>query len=645
MALAERDVRASYKQAALGMAWALLSPVLQVVFFTLIFSRVKAFHVTGVPYAIYAYVGILCWTYFAGSLSSGGNSMIGNINLLQKTQFPRECFPLSQMLEQSLYTTIGLIPLGILMAYNGFAPKPEALWFPLFIAIEIIFTAGVVLAMAALIVYVRDLIQVMAIIIQLGLFATPVIWPLVKLSDVTWGPLHNVDLRPYYCFFNPSGRSSTASAAPCFSEWRPIGPSSGSGRSVPSCTSSSGTPSSNGSRWGLPTSADGSIVVEQLWKRFRADRGRPRLNDQLAKIGGHLTGKEREWRWVLKDINFAVEPGGTMGLIGINGSGKSTLLEVLSRTMYQTAGRCEIQGRLGALLEVRGGIHPAPDRAREHLHVRHHPRPDTQAGGRALRHHRRVRRGVRCHRPPGQVLLERHAGAARLLHRRPPRRRHPPRRRGAGRRRRQLPAEVPEPHQRGGGRTARRCCSCRTTSPPWRPPATKPCGSPTPWCRAAGPTRDVLAQYRAAIEEHAALTTTTEPSVRVLKVEVTGPDGGPPQSAAEARARLVLSAPKASKAKFVVGVSQGTAAPIFVVRHERQHPAGDFELHCTLANLPLPQGHYSLWLAVIDSGDARPAQEWRPVGSFDVFGPTAVRPPQGAMVLSPVYVEATWDLT
>jgi ABC-2 type transport system permease protein/lipopolysaccharide transport system permease protein len=202
-ALAERDVRVSYKQAALGMAWALLSPVLQIVIFTLIFSKVKAFQVTGIPYALYAYTGILCWSYFSGAFSSGGTAMIGNIALLQKTQFSRECFPLSQMLEQSLYTTIGLLPLGILMAYLGFAPKIEVLWFPVFVAIEVVFTAGVVLGMCALVVYVRDLVQVMSIVTQLGLFATPIIWPLDKISKITWGPFHHVDFRPYYCAFNP----------------------------------------------------------------------------------------------------------------------------------------------------------------------------------------------------------------------------------------------------------------------------------------------------------------------------------------------------------------------------------------------------------------------------------------------------------
>jgi lipopolysaccharide transport system permease protein len=204
-ALAERDVRAAYKQAALGMGWALLSPIIQVLLFSLLFSRVKAFHVKGVPYALYAYSGLLCWSYFAGSLSAGGNSIVGNIALLNKTQFPRECFPLAQMLEQSLYTVIALIPLSILMLYLGFAPHIEVLWAPVLIAIELLFAIGVVLAMASLIVYVRDLVQILGIITSLGLFATPVIWPFYKISNVTWGPLHHVDMRPYYSAFNPLG--------------------------------------------------------------------------------------------------------------------------------------------------------------------------------------------------------------------------------------------------------------------------------------------------------------------------------------------------------------------------------------------------------------------------------------------------------
>ncbi|MGH9018155.1 MAG: ABC transporter permease, partial [Acidimicrobiales bacterium] len=228
-ALSERDVRASYKQAALGMGWALLSPVLQIVLFSLLFSHVKAFKVPGVPYAIYAFTGLLCWSYFAGSLSAGGNSIISSIALLNKTQFPRECFPLAQMLEQSLYTVIGLVPLGILMAANGFAPHWQVVWAPVFILIELVFAAGLVLLFASAVVYVRDLSQVTSIITSLGLFATPVIWPFDKISNVTFGPLHHVDLRSWYSAFNPlapvmdSARRTFLQGLPPDWKWLAIG--------------------------------------------------------------------------------------------------------------------------------------------------------------------------------------------------------------------------------------------------------------------------------------------------------------------------------------------------------------------------------------------------------------------------------------
>jgi ABC-2 type transport system permease protein/lipopolysaccharide transport system permease protein len=147
----------------------------------------------------------MCWGYFAGTLGSGGNAIVSNLNLLQKTHFPRELFPLSQALEAMLYTTIQLVPLAIIFAANGFTPKADLVWVPLFILIELVFAAGVMLAMAALVVYLRDLQQVMGIILSLGLFATPIIWPLSKLNHVSGGPFHNVDFRPYYVALNPLG--------------------------------------------------------------------------------------------------------------------------------------------------------------------------------------------------------------------------------------------------------------------------------------------------------------------------------------------------------------------------------------------------------------------------------------------------------
>jgi ABC-2 type transport system permease protein/lipopolysaccharide transport system permease protein len=206
LALSERDIRSAYKQQVLGMAWAVVNPLIQVVLFTLIFSHVKAFKApAGVPYIVSTFLGIMVWSYFAGSFSNGGGAMIANINLLQKTHFPRECFPLSQMLEQCLYTGVMLLPLTIILFITGFTPHVQVLWCPIFIVIELLFTGGMVLAMSSLIVYVRDLTQIMGLILQLGLFATPIIWPLSKLAKVTVGPFHHFDFRPYYVFVNPLG--------------------------------------------------------------------------------------------------------------------------------------------------------------------------------------------------------------------------------------------------------------------------------------------------------------------------------------------------------------------------------------------------------------------------------------------------------
>ena len=137
-----------------------------------------------------------------------------------------------------------------------------------------------------------------------------------------------------------------------------------------------------------------------------------------------------------------------MALIGINGSGKTTLLKIISQVTYQSAGRCDVQGRIGALLSVTSGIQPELIGAGERLPLRRRPRHGPPEDPAAVRRDRRVRRAQRRHRSAGQVLLDGHADAARVLHRRLPRARRAPGRRGPRGRRRHLPAEVPQPDRR-----------------------------------------------------------------------------------------------------------------------------------------------------------------------------------------------------
>ena len=113
----------------------------------------------------------------------------------------------------------------------------------------------------------------------------------------------------------------------------------------------------------MPTSPNGTIEVEHVWKKFHADRTVPKFYDQMKRFGKSIRMRGRyDYRWVLKDINLAVEPGGTQALIGINGSGKTTLLKIISQVTYQSAGRCAVTGRIGALLSVTSGIQPDADR-------------------------------------------------------------------------------------------------------------------------------------------------------------------------------------------------------------------------------------------------------------------------------------------
>jgi ABC-type polysaccharide/polyol phosphate export permease len=194
--LAERDFRVQYKQATLGIMWALLSPLLTLGIMVAVFSRAKTFGTEGIPFALFSFVGILCWSFFAGTLGSGGGSLLSNKILLAKTQFPRECFPLENMGVQGINTVLSWVPLAVLFVIFGRAPAIATLWTPLFMLIEVVFAAGVTLAVAGLIIQMRDLLQVLPVILSLGLFVEPVIWPMSKLPS--W-------FLPIYSFFNPLG--------------------------------------------------------------------------------------------------------------------------------------------------------------------------------------------------------------------------------------------------------------------------------------------------------------------------------------------------------------------------------------------------------------------------------------------------------
>jgi ABC-2 type transport system permease protein/lipopolysaccharide transport system permease protein len=195
--LAERDIRAQYKQATLGVLWALLMPVLTLVIFTFLVTKVHAgFGAKGIPTALFMFPAIMCWSYFSSCVTTGGTSLLSNKALLAKTQFPRECFPIDNMLVAGVNTALSLVPLTVLFIVNSWMPKIQTLWCPVFIAIEIVFTAGVTFVIAGIIIQMRDLGQVLPLMVSLGQFLVPVVWPFSKIPT---------NLQPWYSFFVPLG--------------------------------------------------------------------------------------------------------------------------------------------------------------------------------------------------------------------------------------------------------------------------------------------------------------------------------------------------------------------------------------------------------------------------------------------------------
>jgi ABC-type polysaccharide/polyol phosphate export permease len=205
--LAERDIRAQYKQAFLGIGWALLNPLVSLVILTLLVHHVKSFSIGGkVPAILTIYVGLLAWGFFGGAVGGGSNSLVSNKSLMAKSHFPRECFPLSQVLGSAFTSLMATVPLIILFVITGFAPKPTSVWAPLYILMEIPVTVGVVLLVSSVIVQMRDLQQIIPILMPLLMLIT-VITPLSVEAHHTLyaNPSFFVHgwARMAYCVINP----------------------------------------------------------------------------------------------------------------------------------------------------------------------------------------------------------------------------------------------------------------------------------------------------------------------------------------------------------------------------------------------------------------------------------------------------------
>jgi ABC-2 type transport system permease protein/lipopolysaccharide transport system permease protein len=195
--LAERDIRSRYKQAVLGFAWAIVTPLILVVAFTIFMKRVTHTDTGGVPPALFTFVGLIPWMFFSGSLGNAVNSLVGNINLINKVPCPREVFPLAGVAESAFDSSLSLVMLGALFAILTFMPKPTTVWVPAITIVLIAFVIACSVMLAVAVVYVRDLRSALPLALQFGVFVTPVAYGFNTLVP-PWA-------RGIYAVLNPLG--------------------------------------------------------------------------------------------------------------------------------------------------------------------------------------------------------------------------------------------------------------------------------------------------------------------------------------------------------------------------------------------------------------------------------------------------------
>jgi lipopolysaccharide transport system permease protein len=173
--LAARDIKVRYKQTALGVSWAIIQPLFTMIIFTMI-ARLGKLSTDGVPAPVFYYAGMLPWVLFANSISSAGNSLVGNQNLITKVYFPRLIIPIAAVLTSLIDFAIAFVLLVALMVWYGIAPGPQFVLFPLFVVLAFAAALGVGLWLSALNVEFRDVRYVIPFLIQLWLFCTPVLY-------------------------------------------------------------------------------------------------------------------------------------------------------------------------------------------------------------------------------------------------------------------------------------------------------------------------------------------------------------------------------------------------------------------------------------------------------------------------------------
>jgi lipopolysaccharide transport system permease protein len=173
--LAWRDLLVRYKQTVVGVAWAVLRPVLTLTILVIVFGKLAGMETEQLaPYPVIVFCGLLPWQFFSVALTESGNSLVTNSNMISKIYFPRLIVPASSMITSLVDFTISAVILAGVMACYGFVPSANIIFLPIFILLALMAAFGTGVWISALMVKYRDFRFIVPFIVQFGLYISPV---------------------------------------------------------------------------------------------------------------------------------------------------------------------------------------------------------------------------------------------------------------------------------------------------------------------------------------------------------------------------------------------------------------------------------------------------------------------------------------
>ena len=188
-----RDIKVRYKQASLGIAWAVIQPVMTMLVFTLIFGRLAQLPSDGLPYPVCTFTALLPWQLFSGALTGSANSVVNSASLISKVYFPRLVIPIASVMATLVDFSISFGVLLGLMAWYGISLRLAVVVLPLLVMLALAIALAVGLWASALNVRYRDVRHVMPFVVQFWLLASPVAYSTSLITSPTWRAVYSLN--------------------------------------------------------------------------------------------------------------------------------------------------------------------------------------------------------------------------------------------------------------------------------------------------------------------------------------------------------------------------------------------------------------------------------------------------------------------